>query len=173
MSLAPRNHPPTLGIIVPQPWGLPPNPEDLQGLGVPSLLGVIENQLKKMFKFVFYMIVWKTKLPGVGFLRLNSGREPNLLGSESDMYTVQLGVRFVYACHLVLLLDMFLIFNFRLIYYCLNTFFNKENAANQENNTTNHKNPPPPFPSAHYSRVMYIVLHVLDVFVQGQLQDFS
>ena len=30
MSIAPRNHIPTLGIITPQPWGLPPNPEDLR-----------------------------------------------------------------------------------------------------------------------------------------------
>ena len=58
---------------------------------------MIENQLKKMFKFVFYTIVWKTKLSGVGFVRLDSGREPDLSGSESDMYTVQLGVRFVRA----------------------------------------------------------------------------
>ena len=43
---------------------------------------VIENRLKKMLKFVFYTIVWKTKLSGVGFVRLDSGREP-------DMYTVQ------------------------------------------------------------------------------------
>ena len=42
-----------------------------------------------MFKFVFYTIVWKTKLSGVGFVRLDSGREPDLSGSESDMYTVQ------------------------------------------------------------------------------------
>ena len=28
MSIAPRNHPPTLEIITPQPWGLPPNNED-------------------------------------------------------------------------------------------------------------------------------------------------
>ena len=47
---------------------------------------VIENQLKKKFKFIFYTIVWKTKLSGVGFIRLDSGREPGL---ESDMYTVQ------------------------------------------------------------------------------------
>ena len=49
---------------------------------------VIKNRLKKMFKFVFYMIVWKTKLSGVWFLRLDSGREPNFSVSESDMYTV-------------------------------------------------------------------------------------
>ena len=30
MSIAPRNHPQTLGIITPQPWGLSPNPEDLR-----------------------------------------------------------------------------------------------------------------------------------------------
>ena len=50
-----------------------------------------------------------TKLSGVGFVRLDSGRELNLSGSESDMYTVHarstqymLGVRFVRACHLAL-----------------------------------------------------------------------
>ena len=41
-----------------------------------------------MFKFIFYTIVWKTKLSGVGLIWLDSGREPNLSGSESDMYTV-------------------------------------------------------------------------------------
>ena len=46
---------------------------------------VIENQLKKS---VFYAIVWKTKLSEVGIVRLDSGREPNLSGSESNMYTV-------------------------------------------------------------------------------------
>ena len=30
MSIAPRNHPPTLGIITSQPSGLTPNPEDLR-----------------------------------------------------------------------------------------------------------------------------------------------
>ena len=40
-----------------------------------------------MFKFVFYTIVRKTKLSGVGFVRLDPGREPDLSGSESDMYT--------------------------------------------------------------------------------------
>ena len=48
-----------------------------------------QNLLKKMFKFVFYTIVGKTKLSGVRFVRLDSGREPDLSGSESDMYTVQ------------------------------------------------------------------------------------
>ena len=47
---------------------------------------VIENQLKKLYKFVFYMIVWKTKLFGVGFVRLDSGIEPNLSGSESGYF---------------------------------------------------------------------------------------
>ena len=32
---------------------------------------------KKLFKFVFYMVVRKTKLLGVGFVPLDSGREPN------------------------------------------------------------------------------------------------
>ena len=41
-----------------------------------------------MFKFVFYMSVLKTKLSGAGFVRFDSGREPDLLGSESDMFTV-------------------------------------------------------------------------------------
>ena len=48
---------------------------------------------KKMFMFVFYFY-----LSGVGFVRLDSGREPDLSGSESDMYTEQLGVRFVNTC---------------------------------------------------------------------------
>ena len=42
----------------------------------------------KMFKFLFYMIVCKTKLSKVEFVWLDSGREPNLSGSESDMSTV-------------------------------------------------------------------------------------
>ena len=35
------------------------------------------------------MIVWKPKLSGVESVRLDSGREPNFSGLESDMYTVQ------------------------------------------------------------------------------------
>ena len=42
-------------------------------------------------------------------------------------------------CFNIVTLDMFLIFNFRLMYY-LNTFLNMENAKNKENNTTNPKN---------------------------------
>ena len=41
-----------------------------------------------MFKFLFYMIVWKTKLSRDGFVRLDSGEEPDMSGPESDMYTV-------------------------------------------------------------------------------------
>ena len=43
---------------------------------------------EKMLKFVFYTILWKLELSGVGFVRLDSGREHNLSGSESDMYVV-------------------------------------------------------------------------------------
>ena len=59
-----------------------------------------------MFKFVFYMSVLKTKLSGAGFVRFDSGREPDLLGSESDMYTVHAQSKIcqiVRACNLALL----------------------------------------------------------------------
>ena len=47
----------------------------------------------------------KDKIVRSGFVRLDSGRELDLSGTESDVYTVpecMLGVRFVRACHLAL-----------------------------------------------------------------------
>ena len=58
-------------------------------LNIQMKITVIENRPKKVFKFVNYMIVWKTKFSGARYVQLDLGREPDLLGSESDMYTVQ------------------------------------------------------------------------------------
>ena len=53
---------------------------------------LIKNRLKKMFKFIFYKIVWKTKLSGVGFVRF-FGRELDFLGSASDTFTVHAQIK--------------------------------------------------------------------------------
>ena len=52
-----------------------------------------DQKSAEKFKFVFYMIVWKTKLSGVGFY-----------GSTRSHICTQymLGVRFVRGCHLAL-----------------------------------------------------------------------
>ena len=47
-----------------------------------------QNWLKKMFKFVFHMMFERQSCPQSQICTARLGREPNLLGSASDMYTV-------------------------------------------------------------------------------------